>query len=201
MKNVNFISDELRLDGNHLCLNFINTIFDRHASEIRDLITSREDWVAWLKKVNLIDKDFEDFKETKFELSNIVETRELFYRLFKAIQLKKVVLKKDLKQFEALLLKKQRSIKLSVLNGKPFQETVLNDKNLNDYLLPIIQTAYELFMSDKINRIKMCNHCGWLYLDISKNNSRKWCSMDTCGSQLKAKRYYRNKKAKATFED
>ncbi|WP_344746998.1 CGNR zinc finger domain-containing protein [Streptosporangium vulgare] len=35
-----------------------------------------------------------------------------------------------------------------------------------------------------------CPSCYWLFLDTSKNGRRRWCSMTTCGSRDKARRYY-----------
>ena len=38
-------------------------------------------------------------------------------------------------------------------------------------------------------RLKCCPECGWCYFDTTKNRSGKWCSMQSCGSRLKTKRY------------
>ncbi|MCK4450409.1 MAG: CGNR zinc finger domain-containing protein, partial [Anaerolineae bacterium] len=35
--------------------------------------------------------------------------------------------------------------------------------------------------------------CDWLFVDASKNHSRRWCSMNMCGSRVKARRYYQRK--------
>jgi predicted RNA-binding Zn ribbon-like protein len=40
-------------------------------------------------------------------------------------------------------------------------------------------------------RIRICGNCGWLYLDRSRNGSRKWCDMSVCGNRQKARRHYR----------
>lgn len=201
MKNVEFISNELRLDGNHLCFDFVNTIFDRHAEEIRDLLGSAEDWTAWLKKTGLLKPDVQLNKNVEFNLEEVVQTRDMLHRVFSSIQSKNDVLKKDLRLFEKWVIKVQRHTRLSVEKDKPTQEVVIDNANLNNYLLLVVKAAYELFLSVDTNRIKDCSHCGWLYLDTSKNNSRKWCSMDTCGSQLKARRYYRSKKERTIHGD
>lgn len=41
------------------------------------------------------------------------------------------------------------------------------------------------------DRLKRCENprCGWLYLDRSRNRSRRWCEMATCGNRAKARRY------------
>ncbi|RUT72451.1 zf-CGNR multi-domain protein [Flavobacterium cupreum] len=195
MKNDVFIHNELRLDGNHLCLNFINTIFDRTVANPVSLILSKEDWIAWLLKVDLIKKNDLDQTEILFDLDEIVETRTILFTIFYGLSKKETISRGDLNLFEKLILKVQKATKLQADHGIPAEILQINNSNLNDYLLPIIKSGYELFLSGQIHRIKECGHCGWLYLDNSKNNSRKWCSMETCGSQIKAKRYYQNKKS------
>lgn len=32
--------------------------------------------------------------------------------------------------------------------------------------------------------------CGWLFLDTSRNHSRRWCSMKSCGNRAKVRRFY-----------
>src|ERR1700735_2051557 len=36
----------------------------------------------------------------------------------------------------------------------------------------------------------MSDRCGWLFIDDSKNASRRWCSMQSCGNRAKALRHY-----------
>lgn len=47
-----------------------------------------------------------------------------------------------------------------------------------------------------IDRIKECPYpqCGRLFLDQSKNRSRRWCEMSMCGNRTKARRHYRRGK-------
>jgi predicted RNA-binding Zn ribbon-like protein len=57
--------------------------------------------------------------------------------------------------------------------------------------------AAQLMTSEQVARVGMCggNDCGWVYLDTTKNHSRRWCTMEDCGSRAKARAYYaRNKK-------
>ena len=45
------------------------------------------------------------------------------------------------------------------------------------------------------NRIRRCAHpdCVLYFLDTTKNGTRRWCSMRTCGNRAKAMRHYRRK--------
>ena len=72
----------------------------------------------------------------------------------------------------------------------------VEDRRYNFELLgPVVWFAAELLTSGKIDQVKCCasETCGWLFLDNTENHSRRWCDMGDCGSQAKAKRYYRKK--------
>lgn len=50
-------------------------------------------------------------------------------------------------------------------------------------------SALELLRRGRFERIKSCPACGWLFVDHSKNNSRRWCEMSSCGNHEKARRH------------
>ncbi len=56
---------------------------------------------------------------------------------------------------------------------------------------PIVWRAVELLESGPVDRVKECaaDDCRWLFLDTSKNRSRHWCSMQTCGNVSKVRRF------------
>lgn len=45
----------------------------------------------------------------------------------------------------------------------------------------------------QLSRLKRCEnpHCVLLFVDHSKNRTRRWCDMETCGNRIKASRHYR----------
>lgn len=51
-------------------------------------------------------------------------------------------------------------------------------------------SALGLLAPDKAARIRICDNCGWLFLDGSRNGSRRWCDMAVCGNRRKARRHY-----------
>lgn len=53
------------------------------------------------------------------------------------------------------------------------------------------QSASQLMMSDAMPRIRACGveTCRWLFLDTSKNHTRRWCNMKVCGNRMKARRF------------
>ena len=58
-------------------------------------------------------------------------------------------------------------------------------------LLPVLESARELLTTDRVRRIRQCpaDDCGWLFVDTSKNGTRRWCRMDGCGAKAKMRRY------------
>ncbi len=55
-------------------------------------------------------------------------------------------------------------------------------------------SALSLLSPELRSRIRICCNCGWLYLDRSRNGSRKWCDMTVCGNRQKARRHYRRQR-------
>ncbi len=47
--------------------------------------------------------------------------------------------------------------------------------------------AIDLLRSERLERLTQCRNCRWLFLDASKNRSRRWCSMAHCGSDAKVR--------------
>ncbi len=55
---------------------------------------------------------------------------------------------------------------------------------------PISLSAMTTLLQADLTRIKQCQgeKCGWLFLDTTKNKSRRWCEMEVCGNRAKQKR-------------
>jgi len=57
-------------------------------------------------------------------------------------------------------------------------------------LWPIMRSAAELLTNGPLDRLKQCAGCSWLYLDASRNRTRRWCEMRVSGNRAKARRHY-----------
>jgi predicted RNA-binding Zn ribbon-like protein len=57
--------------------------------------------------------------------------------------------------------------------------------------LLLANAASELLLSDPMQRVRACDNpeCRWLFLDTSKNHTRRWCDMKVCGNRMKARRF------------
>ena len=66
-----------------------------------------------------------------------------------------------------------------------------------DPLRPIVHAAVELLTHGPLERVKSCGNCRWLFLDQSRNHSRRWCRMDECGIQMKNARFVEQRRRRA----
>jgi predicted RNA-binding Zn ribbon-like protein len=64
-------------------------------------------------------------------------------------------------------------------------------------LWPVAQSAAELLTSERLGRVNVCagDGCGWMFLDESRNNSRRWCDSRDCGNRERVRRHLARKRA------
>jgi predicted RNA-binding Zn ribbon-like protein len=64
-----------------------------------------------------------------------------------------------------------------------------NDPNLPVWILA--DCLSDVLLSDQMTQVRTCavDTCRWLFLDTSKNHSRRWCNMKVCGNRMKARRF------------
>jgi predicted RNA-binding Zn ribbon-like protein len=55
----------------------------------------------------------------------------------------------------------------------------------------LAQSAAALLTSAEMERVRACGAatCRWLFLDTSRNHTRRWCDMKVCGNRMKARRF------------
>ena len=192
--------ETLELDGGSLCLDFVNSVRSRFENPLYEFITSPGDWLRWIHKVQL----FNDLEEDRLknyvsknqvkaanELKRIISVRELLYRIFYKLAQAEMPSNNDLAHFNNKLSLSLRYLKIGFTEELKVTEN-WDDKSFNLLytLHPLLKSAYDLLISDTLNRLKECKHCGWIYMDKSKNNSRLWCNMKTCGNTIKTIKYY-----------
>lgn len=58
-------------------------------------------------------------------------------------------------------------------------------------------SASHLMTSDAVHLVRACDNpeCRWLFLDTSKNHTRRWCDMKLCGNRMKARRFKAHKRS------
>ncbi len=77
--------------------------------------------------------------------------------------------------------------RLDVMKGGSLSWVWPSHSDLARVWWPVLPAAADLFLSPELSRLKRCEGCGWLFLDASKNRSRRWCRMKDCGNREKAR--------------
>lgn len=73
-----------------------------------------------------------------------------------------------------------------------------NDPSLPVWLLA--ESAAALLTSEAAGFIRACAdaECRWLFLDLSRNHSRRWCDMKICGNRTKARKFREQSSSRRT---
>ncbi|MET9919938.1 CGNR zinc finger domain-containing protein [Streptomyces sp. NPDC059605] len=76
--------------------------------------------------------------------------------------------------------------------GAPLVATVVDDPAR----LPAWTAAADLvrLLAERPDRVRRCAHpeCVLWFYDVSKNGSRRWCSMEVCGNRAKSERFQKS---------
>jgi predicted RNA-binding Zn ribbon-like protein len=56
----------------------------------------------------------------------------------------------------------------------------------------LAQASADLLLSNQVAQLRSCasDTCRWLFLDTSKNHTRRWCDMKVCGNRMKARKFH-----------
>ena len=189
------------MDGGVLPFHFINTVYAWKGENLYEYLKTYDELLEWCHKVKIFPSPQLDQlreyalkhpknKELAFE--QIKNARNILYRFFSGIAGPGIE-QSILQQYNILLSKA-----LVHFEWKPSKNALLFSikKNETDLLLPlwkIIQSSHQLLLDKEDYKIKECSQCGWIFLDETRNNSRRWCNTATCGSVEKMQRYYQKK--------
>jgi predicted RNA-binding Zn ribbon-like protein len=64
-------------------------------------------------------------------------------------------------------------------------------------LWALAMSAADLMTTEAVDRVRACGNpeCRWLFLDTSRNHTRRWCDMKVCGNRMKARRFKAQRRA------
>jgi predicted RNA-binding Zn ribbon-like protein len=81
--------------------------------------------------------------------------------------------------------------KLSVNGTDARWEFLPAESSLELPLWRLSLSIQDLMTSEEAAMVRACAKpdCRWLFLDTSKNHSRRWCDMKVCGNRMKARRF------------
>ena len=205
--NLKTDAGNIKLIGGALCLDFLNTVHSYGGKDRGDYLNTYQDLVAWSRHVDtisaaeakaLLQRADRRTEEGESVLRGARELREVIYRIFTTELESPPPARKDLAVFNDYLARAMKSSQIVNTADGFYWDMTGNKADLGWILNPVIRSAADLLISEEFSRIKKCADpiCGWLFLDVSRNRSRRWCDMRDCGNRAKASRFYRKKTGK-----
>jgi predicted RNA-binding Zn ribbon-like protein len=185
-----------------LCLDFANTTEWHASARPHESLTSYEDLLAWSRRACLLDAASAErlLREARRRpgaarvvLRRATGLREIIYRVVVRLLRGGRPEPADLGAFNRALSSSLRRSRVVAERGGLAWTWVRDDRALDAMLWPIVESAAELVTSARRRRIGQCaddRGCGWLFLDTTRNRSRRWCAMGDCGNRAKARRHY-----------
>jgi hypothetical protein len=172
----------LQLDGGCPVFDFTNTISNRNDPDYFDYLLEYDDFIQWINKIGLLPKGKIDAitafskshsRKSVTILQEVINAREVMFRLFSSLS----------------------NMRIDVGRTEVTTSFTVSEKTiLKEPLYLLVKNAFDILSTQSFERIKECPTCKWLFLDTTKNGKRRWCNMQVCGSNDKARRYYHRKK-------
>jgi predicted RNA-binding Zn ribbon-like protein len=125
-------------------------------------------------------------------LAKSLELREALYRIFVAHTKGRVPPKEDLAVLNSVLGRLTNGAQVVHQAGRFEWQWKVDENALEAPLANIALSAVDLMTSENYKWVGQCadeDGCGWLFVDTSKNHSRRWCDINDCGNRAKQRRY------------
>lgn len=189
-----------------LALDFANTRGWHESEDQEELFGTYRDVIKWCEQSGVVDRKVaahlvksgqNRVSVTRELLHGAISLRKSLYRIFSAVATKIPPRDTDLDTLNEHLSKVMAETRLVYKSPRFILHQDRRDEAFHFLLDPVVRSAANLLLSDEVERIKKCadQSCGWLFIDGSKNRSRKWCDMKDCGNRAKARRHYRRVRA------
>jgi predicted RNA-binding Zn ribbon-like protein len=190
---------DLPLAGGHLALDLVNTVEPRIAGEDQtDHLRNPADLLVWARRVDLIDES---------EAAEVAQAWARSPALAAADLEAAVTIRESL--YDVLTGAAEGLPVLAagwagagsrtglVADGNGFRLVV--GTSIPDRLSV---AAVDLLTTADLTKLHACppeqGGCGWLFLDHSRNSTRRWCVMEDCGAKAKSRRLTERRRADRT---
>ncbi|MEV0429502.1 CGNR zinc finger domain-containing protein [Micromonospora sp. NPDC050495] len=198
----------MRLVGGNLALDFVNTrVGPPGAAPDDDVLTGYPELIAWggyaadltdAEATALRRRARDDVAGADATFLRALRTRDYLDEIFQALAARRSP--------ESTALDRLRDDEADALaharldQDGGFAWTWRDDHSLARPLRPVVHAAVGLLTTATMQRLKRCEACSFVFYDESKNRSRRWCSMEDCGTAEKMRRYIAARRSRLTRE-
>jgi len=199
------------LDGGTVALDFVNTVSGmRSGGNPRDRLAGYPDVVYWAEQLALIDSrraaELYALAEREPEraaaaFGEAIRRREALHDVVLSAIEGRAAPDAGLEIVNAWIADALARRRFRVTAPGRFEAALEEDGNLLSFLRPVALDAAEL-LEDEVSRdlVRICEErqvgrCDWLFVDTTRNHSRRFCSMKDCGNRAKQRRHYQRGKS------
>ncbi len=193
-------AETFRCPAGALCLDFCNTGQGARGARGTEWITEFNDLVDWLEAAEAIGKaqatglhrSAAAAPESASQVwARSISFREGLFRVLAARTRGHAAAREDLALIEVENARTLPFARLSWMGERYAWSEDAAASTSEAALRPIVRSGVELLASEKLARLQRCGNstCYWLFLDETRNHSRRWCEMASCGNLLKVRRF------------
>ncbi|HLH57299.1 MAG TPA: ABATE domain-containing protein [Verrucomicrobiae bacterium] len=198
--------------GGDLSVDFCNTVGGKREGIPRENLHNYADFLNWCEQAGLVQKPERELLQSRAlkevdlaasVFSRAIALREALYRIFYALGNGSEPAAADIGILNSELSKTLGRLRLKQnVDSRQFEWMWSKaELELDSPLGPVAHSAANLLIDESARgKLHQCggDNCGWLFLDCSKNHSRRWCDMRDCGNRAKVRRHRRKVAAQGT---
>ena len=184
---------DFQLVAAHPALDFLNTVDDWTVEEPSEYLPDFAEAMRFGELSGLVSRAESRALAahgSESEMRRLRELRGRLERIFRASVEDRSPDVSDLDQLARDAAAAATTARLRVSSGVVTRAIDADEAGTSLLRMRLVESALALLTSERMERVKACPSCGWFFLDTTKNASRRWCSMDMCGSAAKARAYY-----------
>jgi len=181
-----------------LCLAFADTA---RAEDKDEELHSIGDLLQWATKTGVLSsaesgrlaKHYEgNRRQAAVDLARAVGVRDLLRSIFTGIANGRPLRDRDVAELNSALAQTPALLRVRAHAGTVETQWDSAAEGLPKVAFDVLADAGNLLASDRRERIRECSsaECTMLFIDESRNSSRRWCDMNSCGNRMKARRHY-----------
>jgi predicted RNA-binding Zn ribbon-like protein len=191
-----------------LCVDFINTVDIHDDPPYCDDLSSYQDLVLWALNAKVVDRPLAEHlleesarrpDEAEAAQQRAIKLRESLYGLISPRIREAGTSADDLAIFNTELAHAMSRARLTASDEGMNWDWSMSGDELDYPLWPVVRSATDVLTSDELDRIGECGSdtCQWLFLDTSKNRSRRYCG-EGCSNRTRIRRHRERLRGKGT---
>jgi predicted RNA-binding Zn ribbon-like protein len=193
-------AETFRCPGGALCLDFCNSGGGTRGVSGSEWIAGFSELVDWLEAAaavtgsqaaRLRQAGAASPRAAAQVWGRAIKFREALFRVLNAKAEGGKVAREDLSDIEAEHARAVSFARLS-WDGETYRWSLdPSAAALDAAMQPLVESAVSLLTSAKLERLRRCGNstCYWLFIDETRNHSRRWCEMASCGNVVKVRRH------------